>query len=68
LPDEVAESVTRLVVADGLIGSGKARRVTSFSLGPRDGNVRRVALEWEEATPYSNVTPGRRRIEGDWRP
>ena len=67
LPNEFAESVTRLVVADGLVGSGKARRVTSFSLGPRNGNVRRVALEWEEATPYSNVTPGRRRIEGEWR-
>lgn len=66
-PNEIAESVTRLVVADGLVGSGKARRVTAFSLGPRDGNVRRVALEWEEATPYSNVTPGHRRIEGDWR-
>lgn len=67
LPNEIAESVTRLVVADGLVGTGKAWRVTSFSLGPRNGGARQVELEWEEATPYSNVTPGRRRIEGEWR-
>lgn len=67
LPNEFVESVTRLVVADGLVGAGKARRVTSFSLGPRNGSMRRVALEWEESTPYGNVTPQRRRIEGEWR-
>ncbi len=67
LPNEFAESITRLVVADGLVSAGKARRVTSFGLGPRNGDLRQVALEWEEATPYANVTPQRRRIEGEWR-
>jgi hypothetical protein len=68
LPNEFAESVTRLVVADGLVGRGKAGRIISCSVGPRNANVRHVAIEWGEATPYSNVTPGRRRIEGEWRP
>jgi hypothetical protein len=67
LPNEFAESLTRLVVADGLLGAGKARRLTSLSVGPRNGDTRRLTLGWEEATPHANVTPGRRRIEGDWR-
>jgi hypothetical protein len=67
LPNEFVENLARLVVADGLVGAGKARRITSFHVGPRTGDARRVALEWEEATPYSNVTPGRRSIEGEWR-
>jgi hypothetical protein len=66
LPNEFAESVSRLVAADGLVGAGKARRITAFSLGPRNGDVRQVALEWEEATPYANVTPQRRNVEGEW--
>lgn len=66
LPNEIAEPITRLVVSEGLVGSGHASRVTSFALGPRVGDRRRVAIEWEEPRVYSNRDPERRRVEGDW--
>ena len=67
LPNEIAEAVTRLVIADGLVGSGRARRIVSFSLGPRHGDTRRVALEWEDTHTYVNVTPERRHLQAEWR-
>ncbi len=66
LPNEIAEPITRLVVSEGLVGSGHASRVTSFALGPRVADRRRVAVEWEEPRVYSNRDPERRRVEGDW--
>jgi hypothetical protein len=66
LPNEFAEAVTRLVVADGLVGGGHASRILSLSLGPRAGNSRRIALEWEEPRTYGNVEPARRSLEGEW--
>jgi len=66
LPNEFAEAVVRLVVSDGLIGSGNARRVVSLSLGPRTGQTRRLELEWEDPQTYVNVEAVRRRVEGEW--
>jgi hypothetical protein len=66
LSNEFAEAVVRLVVSDGLIGSGNARRVVSLSLGPRIGQTRRLELEWEDPQTYVNVEPVRRRVEGEW--
>ena len=66
LSNEFAEAVVRLVVSDGLIGSGNARRVISLSLGPRTGQTRRLELEWEDPQTYVNVEPVRRRVEGEW--
>jgi uncharacterized protein DUF4062 len=65
LSNEIAPAVARLVVADGLVGSGHARRVTSFELGPRVGDRRRVAVEWEVPQPLGNE-PARRSLEGEW--
>jgi hypothetical protein len=47
-PNEIAEAVSRLVVTEGLVGSGRAARVGSFSLGPRVGDRRRVEIEWTD--------------------
>ena len=66
LSNEFAEAVVRLVVSDGLIGSGNARRVISLSLGPRTGQTRRLELQWEDPQTYVNVEPVRRRVEGEW--
>jgi hypothetical protein len=66
-PNETAEAITRLVVADGLVGAGNASRLVSVHVGSRNGNARKIAIEWEEPRAYSNVAPGRRRLEGDWR-
>ena len=65
LSNEIAPAVTRLVVADGLVGSGRARRITSFALGPRVGDSRRIAIEWEVPATYGGE-PERRSIEGEW--
>jgi hypothetical protein len=66
-PNETAEAITRLVVADGLVGSGNARRLVALHVGPRNGDGRQLVLEWEEPRMYSNAEPGRRRLEGEWR-
>jgi len=66
-PNETAEAITRLVVAAGLVGSGNARRLVMLHVGPRNGDGRQLELEWEEPRMYSNVEPGRRRLEGEWR-
>lgn len=66
LPNEFAEAITRLVVADGLVGSGRAARLASLSLGPRVGDRRRIAVEWDEPRVYTNVEPQRRSLEGEW--
>jgi hypothetical protein len=67
LPNEYVEAITRLIVTEGLIGSGNASRVVNISVGPRDGDTRRVALEWVDPHTYTNVEPSGRRVEGDWR-
>lgn len=65
--NEVAEAITRLVVTEGLVGSGRAARITSFALSPCVANARQVEIEWIEPRRYVDVEPGRRRVEGGWR-
>ncbi len=67
LPNEIAEPVVRLVIADGLVGGGKAKRVVALSVGPRDGDARTIALEWDDPQTYAGAQPVRRAIEGTWR-
>jgi hypothetical protein len=66
-PNEIVEAITRLVITEGLVGSGNASRILEVSVGPRVGDVRRGAVEWVDSATYSNAEPTRRRIEGDWR-
>lgn len=66
-PNEVAEGIARPVVTEGLVGSGRAARIASFTLGPRVGGARQVEIEWVDPRVYTNVEPARRRLEGDWR-
>jgi hypothetical protein len=66
-PNEVAEGIARLVVTEGLVGSGRAVRISVFALGPRVGGARRIEIEWVDPRVYTNVDPARRRIKGEWR-
>lgn len=66
-PNEIVEPITRLVLTEGLGGSGNAARVTRVFVGPRIGGVRRIALEWLTPRIYANVEPTRRSVKGDWR-
>lgn len=61
------ESVARLLVAERLLGSGRASRLVRFTFGPVHAGERRVEIEYEEPHRYSNQDPGRRRIEGIYR-
>jgi hypothetical protein len=65
-PNEIAEAITRLVVTEGLVGSGRAARIGSFRVGPRVGGTRRVEIEWTDPRVYTNVEPAVRRLVGDW--
>ncbi len=67
LPDPIAEPSARLILTEGLVGSGNASAIVAFSLGPRQGDARTIELEWIEPHVYTNVAPGRRRLRGDWR-
>ncbi len=68
LPNEVAEAITRLVLADGLVGGGRASRITRCQLGPRAQGSRRLLLEWEDPNVYRDQAPNQRSITGDWVP
>ncbi len=82
LPNDFAEAVVRLVVTEGLVGHGHAQCLLSLALGPRTGDVRRLALEWEDPRTgdvrrlalewedpriYQGIEPTRRRVAGKWR-
>ena len=66
-PNEVAEAITRLVVTEGLVGSGRAARIVAFGLGPRNADTRQVEIEWLDPSRFMNVEPARRRLNGEWR-
>lgn len=65
LSNEIAPAVAVSSSRTALSGSGHARRVTAFELGPRVGDRRRVAVEWEVPQPFENE-PTRRSLEGEW--
>ena len=62
--DEVIRPLAELLIADELIGSGRAVRVTAFRLGASVRGVRRLTVEWEPRRRYSNERPPVRRIDG----
>lgn len=66
-PNEIVEPIARLVLTEGLVGSGNAARVTRVFVGPRVGDARPVALEWLTPRIYANVEPTQRAVEGGWR-
>ena len=68
LPNEVAEGITRLVFVEGLVGGGRASRVTRLQLGPKTEGSRRLLLEWEDPNIYRDQAPHRRTVTGDWVP
>lgn len=45
---DAATIPTRLVITEGLVGTGNAGRLTEFRLGPRTDTTRRLHLEWLE--------------------
>lgn len=66
LSNEIAPVIVHLIVAEGLVGSGRAQRLTALEPGARIQGRRRVAIEWEEPRAYTNVEPQRRSLEAEW--
>jgi hypothetical protein len=61
--------VAELVVAEGLVGRGRARRLLRCSIGPRDHDTRRVVVEWEDPAIYtmkSRWMSARAGSRGEW--
>ena len=64
VPDEIVRPLAEVMVVDGLLGSGRAARVTLFRLGASVGGQRRLELEWEPAQRYENEGRERRQLDG----
>jgi len=67
LSPSTEEGVARLLIAERLLGNGRASRLVRFAFGPVHAGERRVEVEYEEPQRYSNQDSGRRRIEGTYR-
>lgn len=62
--EESLRPIFRLLLADGLISSGRASRVTKVLVGPRAHGARRVLVEWESPGRFGQ-DPSRRSVEGN---
>jgi len=52
--DEIVRPLAELLIADGLVGSGRAARITEFRLGVAVRGRRQLVLSWEPPRRYSN--------------
>ncbi|HET9676666.1 MAG TPA: DUF4062 domain-containing protein [Solirubrobacterales bacterium] len=64
LPEDSFEAVARLLIAEQLIGSGRASYIESFQIGPRHQGRRPLKLVYRDPQRYSNQEPAIRTIEG----
>jgi hypothetical protein len=66
-PSGIAEDALRplllLFLTEALVGGGRASRLVALRLGVPIAGTRRILIEWEGSTRYSNP-PERRSIEG----
>lgn len=58
------EAMISLLLAERILGSGRASRITRFGLGPPRPDGRTIALQYIEPRRYANREPGVRTIEG----
>lgn len=65
--DEIARPLAELMFVDALVGSGRATRITHFTLGASVRGVRRLVAGWQTRRRYSNERPADRAVEGDVR-
>jgi hypothetical protein len=62
--EEVLRPILRLLLVESLVGSGRARRVTEFRLGPPGPGGRPALIGWEIRPQHRDEQPDRRRVEG----
>jgi Domain of unknown function (DUF4062) len=64
IPEGAAQPLSRLLVAEQLVGGRRADAVERFGLGPPRNHQRHVELSWWEPRRYSNVEPQLRSVSG----
>ena len=62
--DEIVRPLALLLIVDALVGSGRAARVTDFSLGASVRGERQLRLSWESPRRYTGDPPKVRTIAG----
>ena len=68
LSEEIVRPVARVVISDGLVGSGCASAIILLELGTRMGDRRPMRLEWIEPRTHTDQRPASRCIAGTWQP
>lgn len=63
IAEDAIRPLLRLFLAEALIGGGRASRLVAVRLGVPVAGSRRILIEWEGSTRYSNP-PERRSIDG----
>lgn len=63
--EEIVRPLAELLITELLVGSGRARSVTSFRLGVAIRGTRHLTLAWETAPRYSNERSAVRSISGN---
>jgi hypothetical protein len=64
LSEEILRPIAELLLAEILVGSGRATRITSFKLGVRVQGRRKCQLAWQPPRRYSNEREVTRTIQG----
>jgi hypothetical protein len=65
--DEITRPLAELLIADEMVGSGRAARLTEFRLGASVRGIRRLVVGWEPFRRYSNERLAPRKVEGQVR-
>ncbi len=64
ISEDALRPIVRLFLTEALVGSGRASRVVSLRLGVPIAGRRRILVEWQGSTRYSNP-PEQRSVEGE---
>jgi hypothetical protein len=62
--EEILRPIAELLLADALVGSGRAARIVAFKVGNAVRGVRKCVLEWQPPRRFANDRERRRSIEG----
>jgi hypothetical protein len=63
--EEIIRPLAELLITELLVGSGRARSVTSFRLGVAVRGMRHLTLAWQAAPRYANERLAVRTITAD---
>lgn len=62
--EEIVRPIAQLLLAEALVGGGRAERIAQFRLGPVVSGRRRFELQWQPPRRHSADRPALRTIDG----